>query len=67
MPEHPTLLSRPSADPVISTVEDFLPGVPEDYAVNRIDDIWVVVPIAQQVVVNSGPRPVEVVRSRAPF
>jgi hypothetical protein len=67
MAEHPTLLRRPDSDPILSRVEDFLPGAPEDYAVNSIDDVWVVVAIATQVVVYRGPGPVEVLRSPAPF
>ncbi len=67
MPEHPTLLRRPNADPLITRAEDILPGRPEGYFIKQLDNVWRVIEVATGEVVYRGPGPVEVVRSSAPF
>jgi len=65
--DHPTLLRRPNPDPIISRVEELLPGKPEDYYVLRVGDAWSVTHIVTGKEVYAGLGPVEVVRSPAPF
>lgn len=65
--DHPTLLRRPNADPIISRVEDFLSGSPADYRVLQEGDLWTVTRVLDGEVVYRGLGPVEVVRSPAPF
>ncbi len=68
--EHPTLLRRPELD-LIGRVgliaEDTLPKPPDAYLVASDGAWWTVREVATAEIVYSGPGPVEVLRSRAPF
>lgn len=66
-PDHPTLLRRPSFGAWKAPVEEILQGLPEDYEVHQVSEIWTVTAKVQGVVVYAGPGPVEVFRSPAPF
>lgn len=65
--DHPTLLRRPSPDPLALPIEDVLPGAVGDYRVTQVGDAWSVMhtPTGQEVYAGLGP--VEVLRSQAPF
>lgn len=65
--DHPTLLRRPNADPIISRVEEVLPGVPSDYRIVHEGELWTVSHVPSGKVVYRGTGPVEVARSPAPF
>lgn len=68
--EHPTLLRRPELDLIGHAgliVEDILPKPPDAYQVASVGAWWTVREVATAAIVYSGPGPVEVLRSRAPF
>ncbi|MDR7095429.1 hypothetical protein [Hydrogenophaga laconesensis] len=65
--DHPTLLCRPNADPLITRSQEVLPGLPCDYTLLHQGDVWTVSRVLTGEVVYQGPGPVEVVRSPTPF
>jgi hypothetical protein len=68
--EHPTLLRRPELDLIGRAgliAEDILPKPPEAYRVASDGEWWTVREVDTAAIVYSGPGPVEVLQSRAPF
>lgn len=66
-PVQPTLIRYPSEDPIIGRVEQAIPGSVSDYEIDQLGDIWTVTAIPTKHRIYSGPGPVEIVQSPAPF
>lgn len=67
MADHPTLLRRPDPGGIPATVEDVVPGTPDDYFILQVGDAWTVRYVPTGEWIYKGLGPVEVLRSRAPF